>query len=123
MKRTGLAGESIQRLIERFTDIALAMDRANETFDVETYNSLYDPLQAIIAELKARDGDARRHLQQLYDYPNWQVRLAAANATLAVARAEAERVLQSIVDSRQSPQASDAASTLAYLHRGEYKPE
>jgi hypothetical protein len=73
-------------------------------------------------ELKARDGDQRRALLDLYDHPNAQVRLNAAKATLAVAPESARRMLQTMADSREFPQAGDAGMTLDSLDRGIFKP-
>jgi Domain of unknown function (DUF2019) len=59
---------------------------------------------------------------RLYDFPNLQVRLKAAIATLAIAADAARHVIQTIADSRHYPQAADAGMTLVNLDRGIFKP-
>jgi hypothetical protein len=59
---------------------------------------------------------------RLYDHPNVQVRLNAANATLAVAPQEARNLLEKIANSNLFPQAGDAGMALVGLKRGSYKP-
>jgi hypothetical protein len=73
--------------------------------------------------LKARNGDQRRALLLLYEHPNAQVRLKAAKATLAVNPDAARRVLQTLADSREFPQAGDAGMTLINLDRSIFNPK
>jgi hypothetical protein len=74
------------------------------------------------AELKARDGDQRRALLKLYDHPNAQVRLKATKATLAVAPEVARRMLETIAESREFPQAGEAGMSIDNLDAGIFKP-
>jgi hypothetical protein len=48
--------------------------------------------------------------------------LKAAKNSLAVAPEEARRVIQSIADSREQPQAGEAGMSLWNLDRGVFKP-
>src|SRR5262249_14963225 len=122
MKRIKLGEMTIEQLVERFTAIALDQDQALLAHEYEKFNRLFDEMEAIENELKARQGDQRRALLSLYGHPNTQVRLKAAEATLAVAPESARRVLQSIVDSREFPQAGDAGMMLRNLDREVFKP-
>lgn len=113
---------SIDQLVERFAEIALAQDKALLMDEIATFNRLFNQMDAIKTELKSRAGDQRRALLGLYHHPNAQVRLKAAVATLAVAPKSARRKLQEIQDSHEYPQAGDAGMTLVNLDRGIFKP-
>jgi len=123
MKRISLQDMSIDQLVERFSTLALEQDRALLEDNIKRVNQLYDALKDVEGELKARNGDQRRALLRLYDHPNPQVRLKAVQATLAVEPVAARRMLQVIADSREYPQAGDAASSIRYLNEGIYKPK
>jgi len=58
----------------------------------------------------------------LYTYPNMQVRVKAAKATLAVAPAAAREQLEKIAASDWQPQAGEAGMSLWNLDRGVFKP-
>ena len=122
MKRTDLAEMTVEQLVERFTAIALDQDQALLMHEYTKFNRLFDEMEAVESELKVRHGDQRRALVSLYEHPNAQVRLKAAEATLAVAPESARRMLQSIVDSREFPQAGDAGMMLRNLDREVFKP-
>jgi hypothetical protein len=53
---------------------------------------------------------------RFYAHENFQVRLNAAKATLAVARAEAEAQLEAIAASNHMPQAGAAGMALSMLN-------
>jgi ParB-like chromosome segregation protein Spo0J len=112
----------VTQLVEHFTDTTLSQDDALHTNDHTKFNRLFDKMEAIKQELKARDGDQRRALLRLYDHPNAQVRLKAAKATLTVAPEAARRMLKAIADSREYPQAGEAGMSLVNLERGIFKP-
>jgi hypothetical protein len=122
MKMTRLQNMTVAQLVEHFTDITLSQDDALHTNDHTKFNHLFDEMEAIKQELKARDGDQRRALLRLYDHPNVQVRLKAAKATLTVAPEAARRMLKAIADSREYPQAGEAGMSLVNLERGIFKP-
>lgn len=75
---------SVNDLVARFEELAIA---PCEQIDVSVlaYNRLYDRLASVQQELKSRDGDAKQALVRLHCHRNLQVRITAANATLAVA--------------------------------------
>lgn len=122
MKRLKLQDLSVDQLLERFTAIALEQDQALLMDEIARFNKLFDQMDAVKKELRSRSGDQRRALLALYDHPNIQVRLKAAVGTLAVEPESARKLLQSIADSREYPQAADAGMTLGELDRGIFKP-
>jgi predicted restriction endonuclease len=122
MTSVDLRRMTVNQLVERFTEIALAQDEALLMDEIAKFNRLFDQMEAVKAELKGRDGDQRRMLLRLYNHRNIQVRLKAAKATLAVAPEAARRVIQQIADSREYPQAGDAGMTLVNLDRGIFRP-
>jgi hypothetical protein len=122
VKRLKLQDLSVDQLLERFTAIALEQDQALLMDEIARFNKLFDQMDAVKKELRSRSGDQRRALLALYDHPNIQVRLKAAVGTLAVEPESARKLLQSIADSREYPQAADAGMTLGELDRGIFKP-
>lgn len=90
--------------------------------DISKANRLYWKWQEVSAELKAREGDQRRALLKLYDHPNAQVRLKATKATLAVEPVAARRMLETIAESGEFPQAGEAGMSISNLDAGIYKP-
>lgn len=122
MKQTGLERMSVDQLVARFVDIALAQDQALLMDEYAKFNRLYGEMEAIEHQLRARDGDQRRTLVRLYEHPNAQVRLKAATATLAVVPQAARQKLQAIADSREYPQAGDAGMTILGLDDGTFRP-
>jgi Domain of unknown function (DUF2019) len=113
---------TVDQLVERFTVIALDQDKALLMDNYAKFNRLFDLMEAVEQELKAREDDQRRVLLRLYDHPNAQVRLKAVEATLAVAPERARRALEIIAGSREYPQAGAAGMTLDALDEGIFKP-
>ena len=118
---TKLALLSIEQLVAEFATIGIAQDEALLEGSTRKFNRLYDSKIAVLNELKSR-GDARRELVKLYDHQNMQVRLNAANATLAVAPKEARQVLEVVRASQCYPQAMDAGMCIRGLDDGTYLP-
>jgi hypothetical protein len=114
---------NVDRLVERFMELALAQDKALLGENIPRVNQLFDAIEEVKSELQGREGDQRRALLRLYDHPNAQVRLKAAKATLAVEPVAARRMLQIIADSREYPQAGDAGMSIWFLKEGIYKPK
>jgi hypothetical protein len=98
MKETKLQGMTEDQLVEFFIALALAQDKALLQSEYAKFNRLFDQMEAVEQELKARPGDQRRALLRLYEHPNAQVRLKAVKATLAVAPADGRRMLESSRD-------------------------
>jgi hypothetical protein len=122
MKRAKLQDMTVDQLVERFTAIALDQDRALLRNEYAKFNRLFEQMEEVKGELKARDGDQRRALLRLYDHPNAQVRLKAVKATLAVAPERARRMLELIAESHEYPQAGEAGMSIDNLERGIFKP-
>jgi Domain of unknown function (DUF2019) len=122
MKSFDLKGVTAAQLVERFTALALSQFKAELVGEIAKYNRLFRELLAIEEELKSRDGDQRLALTPLFAHPNPQVRLMAAEATLALAPAAARQTLQELWDRNEFPQAAFAMGTLRALERGDRKP-
>ena len=75
MKRVNLQRLTVDELVQRFASLALEQDDALLDSNISKVNCLFWKLEAVEAELKAREGDQRRALLKLYDHPNAQVRL------------------------------------------------
>ncbi len=114
---------TVEQLIDRFIALATEQDQALLYSDTAKYNRLYDRIKAVEAELKSRPGDQRRALLPLYHHANWQVRLQAAYATLAISPKAGRSLLETIAASRHYPQAGYAGMSLSSLDRGIYKPK
>jgi hypothetical protein len=91
--------------------------------EIGKYNRLYDQMKGVREQLKSRPGDQRRALLPLYQHENWQVRLNAAHATLALEPEAGRQMLETIANSRHFPQAGYAGMSLSSLDRGIYKPK
>jgi Domain of unknown function (DUF2019) len=113
---------SVGELVERFVAIALDQDKAIFDEDNTKFNKLYDQMQSVKDELRARPGDQRNALRALLDYPNMQVRLKAAITMLALAPDISKEVLRQIADSNRLPQAADAGLILNGLRDGSFVP-
>ncbi len=122
MSQTNLQNMTVEQLVQQFASIALDQGHAVCVDDNARFTRLFWRIEAVEEELKARAGDQRRALLRLYNHPNAQVRVTAAKATLAVAPQEALRLLQTIADSKEYPQAGDAGMCLDNLERGIFKP-
>jgi hypothetical protein len=117
-----LKGLTVTELVERFVTLALEQDQAMLLDEIPKVNRLFWMLQAVAEELKSRPGDERRALAALFDHPNAQVRLKAAQAALAVAPEAARQALQLISDRDEYPQAAYARGTIDALAEGRYRP-
>src|SRR5882724_981239 len=115
MTRELLQRMTVDQLVVRFTAIALDEYEAILDEENETYRRLFDDMENVRSELKRREGDQRRALIPLFDHQNPQVRLKAAISTLAIVPYAARRVLQSIVDRQEYPQAADARGIMRSL--------
>jgi hypothetical protein len=113
---------SVGELVERFLAIAIDQDKAIFVEDNTRFNALYDQMQSVRDELRARTGDQRNALRALLDHPNVQVRLKAAITMLALAPDISKRVLRQIADSNRLPQAADAGLILNGLGDGSFVP-
>lgn len=122
MKKVALAEMTLSQLVDRFTADALTQFQAELYGEIAKYNLLYREIVAIERELKNRAGDQRSALVPLFAHSNPQVRLMAAESTLAVAPEAARQTLQELWDRKEFPQAAYAMGTLRALERGDRKP-
>ena len=110
------------QLAERFLALALAKGDAIMGGENAKASRIYWKIDAILNELKVREGDQRRMLIEFYQHRDPSVRLEAAEATLAICPEAAKQVLQLICDRKEFPFAGDAGLTLMYVKDGRYKP-
>jgi Domain of unknown function (DUF2019) len=122
MKRERLEAMTVPQLVDHFAALTVAQGDALLNLEVARFNRLYDQMRAVEEELKARPGDQRSALLSLYSHGTAQVRLQAARATLGVAPNAARKLIETIANSREYPQAGDAGMTLVNLDRGIFKP-
>ena len=122
MKQVRFDQMTVDQLVDHFVKLALAQDHALLGGEISRYNELFREMTALKDELKSRAGDQRSALIRLFDYPNPQVRLMSAKATLAVAPEQARRALEVLAKSKQYPQAGDAGMSLWTLDEGIFKP-
>lgn len=123
MKNTKLGDMSIDQLIDRFAEIGIAQDDALWNGKYAKFNRLFESMNEVDVELRSRGLEARLALLRLYSHPNFQVRLKAAKRTLAVAPAQARKLIEEISKLGLYPQAGEAGMTLANLDEGVFKPD
>ncbi|HZP20079.1 MAG TPA: DUF2019 domain-containing protein [Bauldia sp.] len=112
----------IDERVEQYVSISLQQDDALGLREIGRYNRLAKRLWAIQDALRDMDGDERKALLKLLDHANFQVRLNAALATLAIAPQRARRVLEAIASSKHGPQNGNAGMALLHLDRGIFRP-
>lgn len=122
MTKASLQKMSVDQLVELFVAHAVEQDKALLWHKISKFNALYQRMEDIESELKSRPGDQRRSLLELFTHDNAQVRLKAAEATLAVAPEAARQMLESFANSRKYPQAVYARTMIRSLDSGRYTP-
>lgn len=122
MKRGELSKLTTEQLVSVFAELAVRQDAALLYRAQRDVNKIFWELEKIERELMSRPGDQRSVLLMLYDHKNMQVRLKAAEATLAIAPQAARAQLEAIKASGWQPQAGDAGMSLRALDDGVYKP-
>ena len=122
-KAARFANQSDDSLIARAAEIGVEQDHALLGNEISRFNKLFDELMSIKNELRARPGDRRRLIMELYKHRNMQVRLNSAKATLAIAPQEARALLEWIAASKHNPQAGDAGMCLWALDEGIFVPD
>jgi hypothetical protein len=70
LRRMNLQAMTTEQLVRQFAELALQQDAALSANDIAAVNRLFDQLDRVERELKARMGDQRRALLPLYDHPN-----------------------------------------------------
>jgi uncharacterized protein (DUF924 family) len=122
MTTDNLENLSVNALVDRFATIGVEQYKAKDAEQDERYRELFYKMYDIQEELKRRQGDERRALIMLFDYPNMQVRLMAAKYALAVAPQAARRAIEAIAASTWAPQCYDARMCLHMLDGGKFIP-
>mgnify|MGYP003393700242 CR=1 FL=1 len=122
MKKDHFQGLSTRYLVDRFVALCVAQGKAAERSAIALYNRRFDVVQALLNELRSREGDHRHRLLPLLDHPDAQVRLTAAHATLTLSPA-ARATLEALRKEPWLTQALDAGMALDSLDRGIYRPE
>jgi len=122
MNPTRMQIPNADQLVKQFAALAIRQDTMLLERDIAEVNRLYDRLQDVANELKARPGDQRTALLVLYEHSNMQVRLKAAKATLAVAPTAAREQLEAIKASKWQPYAGEAGMSLRNLDSGVFRP-
>jgi uncharacterized protein (DUF924 family) len=122
MTTDNLENLSVNALVDRFATIGVEQYKAKDAEQDERYKELFYKMYDIQEELKRRQGDERRALIMLFDYPNMQVRLMAAQYALAVAPQAARRAIEAIAASTWAPQCYDARMCLHMLDEGTFVP-
>jgi hypothetical protein len=115
--------QTIDELVDRFAEIGIAQDETILMDETDKFNRLYRQMDATEKELRRRGRDARLALLRLYNHPNMQVRLNAAERTLGIVPTDARRLIEAISQSGCFPQAGDAGMTLWTLDEGIFKPD
>ncbi len=118
MKRIELQDLTVDQLVERFVDLALAQDHANDMDDIRKYNRLFPQMEDVRYELQTRPGNPRRALLPLLEHPSAQVRFLAAITVAPVEPEAARRALQLMWDRNEYPQAADAYSAIRAIDNG-----
>lgn len=121
MNDTDLRKLTVPQLVERFTALCVGQFQAELYGKIAKQNRLIRQSIVVADELKSRAGDQRSALLPLLAHPNPQVRMMAAQFTLAVAPAAARQALQELCDQNIYPQAAYARGTLIALDKGERK--
>ena len=122
MTTDNLENLNVNVLVDRFAAIGVEQYKASDAEEDERYKELFYKMYDIQEELKRRQGDERRALIMLFDYPNMQVRLMAAQYALAVAPQAARRAIEAIAASTWAPQCYDARMCLHMLDKGTFVP-
>ncbi|MEC5289034.1 DUF2019 domain-containing protein [Aurantimonas sp. C2-6-R+9] len=123
MRPINLTTASVADLVAYFAELGVAEDEAELRSAQATINRLVRRRFAVENELKARAGDQRRQLRRYFNYPNIQVQLNAATATLALFPAEARRKIEEIASWKVGSHSADAGMRLSNLDRGVFKPK
>ncbi|WP_132029594.1 DUF2019 domain-containing protein [Aquabacter spiritensis] len=123
MKNNQCSQMTEAEIFDEFRTITEIQKEAAEKNKNSVYKKICARVVELTQDLKDRPGDRRSVLLPLLEHENIQVRLMAANETLAVAPEAAQRTLQEIRDSGWYPFALDAGMTLSAFRSGRFRPE
>ena len=110
-------------LAKEFEKICLFQDKCIDLGKTSEYNRSIDRMLSLFQELRGRTTDQRAALSTFYAHRNPQVRLQAAMETLAIFPDRARKVLQTISDRNEYPQAADARGIMRALDEGRFVPD
>jgi len=116
-----LSDFTVDQLVDRYAEIGRAQYDALLNDQIPQFNQLFDCQIEIEEELRRRGVKARLALLRLYDHPNIQVRLNAAQATYRVAPEKAVALLEQIAQAGRRVQAVNARFSLKYIADGTSK--
>ncbi|MQT13732.1 DUF2019 domain-containing protein [Segnochrobactrum spirostomi] len=123
MKASALSVLSDDEIVDLFIQYSIEQENMSLEMRSRSVARLYHKIDALVTELRFREGDRRHVLLPLLKHANPQVRLKAAQSLLAVARDEALAALKELSDPQLYMQALDAGMTLINLDRGILIPE
>jgi len=112
---TEYSSKSIEELLAIFEHACLEQDETYISDNRKKFKRYFWINVAVVKELAARAGDARRALLVFFNHENPQVRLQAAKLAYPVAPAEARACLEAIRAARLPDQSLDAGMTLRRL--------
>lgn len=123
MTKLDLRTASVDELIARFLALGIEQDEMEMAGYGARRNRAIRERFAVVAELKSRDGDARRLLVRFYEHQNIQVQCNAASATLALFPKEARRKLEQISNWKFGVTSLEAGMRLRAIDTGRYVPK
>ncbi|HEV7259428.1 MAG TPA: DUF2019 domain-containing protein [Bosea sp. (in: a-proteobacteria)] len=115
MKRVNLGKLSIEELLARYTELAMAREQAERFGRKADENRHIEAIWAVEAELKSRPGDRRFELARLLDHSNRQVQVQAACTVSRFAPALARPTLEVIVKTGLAPYSYQARERLMFM--------
>ena len=118
MRRIRLQDMTLDQLVARFVEIALAEYDAMERIENAKFNRLFDQMADLMAEFLIRPIEQRRALMALYEHPNPQVRYLAAFITKDFAPQAARRVCEIRSERDEYPTAVNARWLIRNLDQG-----
>jgi hypothetical protein len=113
---------SIEQLVRIYEGVSVEEFDALELGDMPLVRKLFDKLESIDREIRARGVEARRKMLPLPNHRNPQVRINAAKALLAIAPQEARSTLELLASRGPSIQRLDARMCIRHLEEGVFKP-
>ncbi|HXP74412.1 MAG TPA: DUF2019 domain-containing protein [Stellaceae bacterium] len=122
MTGSELANLTDADLAKQFREYALEQQTALMDSNTNEYTRLYQKIERIDSELRARGLGARRSLLTLLQDENMRVRYEAACRCLGFAREPAVKALNEIVASHTMPEEGWAGMALENLASGRFKP-
>jgi hypothetical protein len=118
MKRIKLEDMTVDQLVERFVEIALAESDALKMGQTGKYNRLFDRMIEVMGEFLVRPIEQRHALMALYTHPDPQVRYTAAFITKDIAPEEVREVCEILIAEKRQPQAANASIMIDNMNEG-----